>query len=70
MRVISDGVHLPSDGIELAAIRAQGAGGHNVNEVSCSVLLRFDSQVFSLSPFHKERLLALRDSRIAAGGAW
>jgi ribosome-associated protein len=54
--------------LQWQAVRAQGAGGQNVNKVSNAAHLRFDVAASSLPPPLKERVLALRDHRLSADG--
>jgi len=65
---ISRNVAIPDEEIDLSAIRAQGAGGQNVNKVSSAIHLRFDINASSLPADYKQRLLELRDRRISKEG--
>lgn len=64
MLVISNQLQIDEQEIEFKAIRSQGAGGQNVNKVSSAIHLRFDVKASSINDDFKEKILALRDSRI------
>jgi len=63
-----EALQISPDEVQLSAIRAQGAGGQNVNKVSSAIHLRFDIAASSLPDGVKARLLALRDGRITQDG--
>jgi ribosome-associated protein len=65
---ISQRVYLPLEEVQLSAVRAQGAGGQNVNKVSSAIHLRFAIDRSSLPDSYKQRLRQLPDRRINGDG--
>ena len=68
MIFITPTISLDDNEVEITAIRAQGAGGQNVNKVASAIHLRFDIKASSLSETNKQRLLASQDGRITKEG--
>ena len=70
MIFITNSISLHEHEVEINAIRAQGAGGQNVNKVASAIHLRFDIKASSISDILKSRLLESKDSRISKDGVF
>ena len=68
MLKITNHITIPDSELEFCAIRAQGAGGQNVNKVSSAIHLRFDVSASSLPALYKQSLLKLKDQRLSKEG--
>jgi len=68
MLQITEKIAVDEDEIDFEAVRSQGPGGQKVNKTSAAIHLRFDIHASSLPDLYKERLLALKDSRITKEG--